>query len=117
MTPDGHMIVGLERQRRGRPETASTSAATPRPTDTAGPMLTDFLLPDGTQLSATTRFTPAAAGHGADLRRGHADNGRTGSGHESGELPALVERRGRRGGISQVYYGLDEANVLGANTG
>ncbi|MCG2682221.1 MAG: S1 family peptidase, partial [Planctomycetales bacterium] len=89
------------------------------PSDTAGPMVTDFLLPDGTPVAVSGQITQPLYAVVVSFDEELLDNvAHTG---DAATNPAnyalLIDDVEIVGGISQVFYGLDEAYELSPEYG
>ncbi|MEN6450154.1 MAG: trypsin-like serine protease, partial [Thermoguttaceae bacterium] len=88
-------------------------------TDTAGAILTDFLLPDGSSVASTSQVTQGLQAIVLTFDEAMYDNAaHTGSAVTNPKNYWLVYNGANvQGGISQVYYGYDIANTLGSQYG
>ncbi|MBN1394651.1 MAG: trypsin-like serine protease, partial [Pirellulales bacterium] len=88
-------------------------------TDTAGPMVTDFLLPDGTMVASSGQITQPLAAvvvtFDEDMLDNAAHSGDAVTNPNNYSL--LVDGIEVVGGISQVFYGLDVAYYLSPEYG
>ena len=124
MTPNGQVIAvwsgnGVGDQHGIFFRRYNTTSASGTSVNTVGPMVTDFLLPNGSSIAASGQVTQPIQALVVTFDEAMFDNAtHTGSAVTN---PANYELMQNGvvipGGISQVYYGLDEANVLGSQYG
>ncbi len=84
------------------------------PTDTAGPIVTGFQLPDGTQVSITNGVTVSSPVKAVVITFDEALNAATAT--AIGNYSVLLDGVVNVGVISTIYYGLDEVAALSSNT-
>ncbi len=88
-------------------------------TDTAGPIVSGLLLPGGKAVSGATQVTQALQAIVVVFDEAMYDNATHSGSAVTNPLNYQLLRNGSliSGGISQIYYGLDEANQLGSQYG
>ena len=114
MTPSGSYVVVWTSQTQGIFARRYTM-----PANKVGPILTNFLLPDGTPVSASGQVTQTLQAIVVTFDENMYDNAtHTGNAVTNPANYQLLENGVQVvGGISQVFYGLDEANALGTQYG
>ena len=112
MTPDGDYVVVWSGKGSGDVE-GVYARRYDEATDTAGPMLTDFLLPDGTSISSSRQITQPV--YAVVLSFDEALSDATATNIANYQL--LRDGINVSGGITQAFYGLDMAYQLSGQYG
>ncbi len=114
MTPSGSYVVAWTSVTQGVFARRYTL-----PANKVGPILTNFLLPNGTPVSASGEVTQSLQAVVVTFDENMYDNAtHTGNAATNPANYQLLENGvAVAGGINQVFYGLDEANALGSQYG
>lgn len=118
MTPDGDVVAVWQGNGVGD-QTGIYFRRYNEPTDTAGPMVTGFALPNNKSIGGAVQVTQSLQAIVVTFDEEMLDNPEhTGSAVTNpANYQLLKDGVNILGGISQVYYGLDMANQLGSQYG